>query len=283
MTSIIIPAYNEGAVIDRCLSTILADAQPYEFEIVVVCNGCTDDTAQRARRFADKVKVIETPVGSKIHALNLGDEHVTSFPRFYVDADVQLSAAAIRDVAALLDDDSDTVVAAPQAVVAFQDRPWLVKAFYRVWTRLPYFRENMIGSGVYAFSRSGRARFDRFPDVIADDEYARLIAAPHERRASATSSFTIFPPRTISGVLAINTRARAGNYELRRRFPELQSHGNTSAGRTLKTLAGDPSLWLDASVYLSVMMLAKLRAHDKLRKRMEKVWERDDTSREPGA
>ncbi|MFO0633233.1 MAG: glycosyltransferase [Nannocystaceae bacterium] len=277
--AIVIPAYNEGEVIERCLSAILADAKPGEFEIVVVCNGCKDDTAARARKFEPRVKVVETPVGSKIGALNLGDEHVAGFPRFYVDADVQLDARAIREVAALLGDDSPIVVAAPQAIVAFEDRSPLVRSFYKVWTSLPYFRENMIGSGVYAFSRRGRERFDRFPDVIADDEFARLIAAPHERRATPKATFTIHPPRTISGVLLINTRARAGQYELRQKFPELQAHGNTSAGRTLEILARTPRLWPHAPIYLGVMFLAKLRAQEKLRKRMEKVWERDTTSR----
>lgn len=281
MTSIVIPAYNEGAVIERCLTTMLADAKPGELEIVVVCNGCKDDTADRARKFADRVKVVETPVGSKIGALNLGDDHVSSFPRFYVDADVQLTAAAIREVAGLLGDDSPILVAAPRAIVAWEDRPLLVRSFYRVWTSLPYFQKNMIGSGVYAFSRRGRARFDRFPDIISDDEFARLVAAPHERRASERATFTIHPPRTIAGVLAINTRARAGNYELRQKFPDMQANADTSPSRSLSVIATTPSLWLHAPLYLGVMFLAKLRAHEKLRKRQEKVWERDDTSRSP--
>ena len=44
----------------RCLRSLLADAKPNEFEIIVVCNGCKDDTAERAREFeAQGVKVLE--------------------------------------------------------------------------------------------------------------------------------------------------------------------------------------------------------------------------------
>jgi len=283
MISVVIPAYNEGAVIERCLTTMLADAKPGELEIVVVCNGCKDDTAARARKFEPRVKVVETPIGSKIHALNLGDEHATSFPRFYVDADVQLTTQGVRDVAALLGDDSPVLVAAPRAVVAYEDRSPLVRAFYKVWTSLPYFRENMIGSGVYAFSRRGRQRFDKFPDIIADDEFARLTAAPHERRASTSATFTIHPPRTLRGVVNINTRARAGNYELRRKFPQLFENANTDAQRSLGIIARSPELWPHAPIYLGVMLLAKLKAHRKLAKRLEKVWERDDSSRQGGS
>jgi glycosyltransferase involved in cell wall biosynthesis len=283
MISVVIPAYNEGAVIERCLTTMLADAKPGELEIIVVCNGCKDDTAARARKFEPRVKVVDTPIGSKIHALNLGDEHATSYPRFYVDADVQLTTQAVRDVAALLGDDSPILVAAPRAVVAYEDRSPLVRAFYKVWTSLPYFRENMIGSGVYAFSRRGRERFDKFPDIIADDEFARLTAAPHERRASESATFTIHPPRTLRGVVNINTRARAGNYELRRKFPHLFENANTDAQRSLGIIARSPELWAQAPIYLGVMLLAKLKAHRKLAKRLEKVWERDDSSRQGGS
>lgn len=280
MVSIIVPAYNEGQTIERCLSTILADARPGEFEIVVVPNGCRDDTAARARKFEGRgVKVIETEVASKIYALNLGDRHATSFPRFYVDADIELSAAAIRDVARLLEDD-DVLVAAPRAVVDYRDRPPLVRSFYRVWTSLPYFTEGVIGAGVYAFSERGRARFDAFPDIIADDEFARLQVAPHERRSSPHSSFKITPPTTLRGIVKINTRARAGNYELRKKFPHLLANDNTNAARSLQVIARTPRLWPHAPIYLGVMFLAKLAAHEKLRKKQEKVWERDDSSRE---
>lgn len=281
MISLVIPAHNEGSVIERCLGAILSDASPGEFEIAVVCNGCKDDTAERARRFGRDVKVVETPIGSKIHALNLGDQNVTSFPRFYVDADIQLSAQSIRDVAEMLKDDSPILVAAPRGIVAFQDRPWLVRAFYSVWTRLPYFSENMIGSGVYAFSRKGRERFGEFPTIAADDEFARHIAAPHERRACPTSTFTIHPPRTVRDLLKIMTRTRAADSEFRKQFPDMQAHGNTSPLRSVRIIASTPSMWLHAPIYLGIMFLARRRAQEKLRNRAAaQVWERDDSSRQ---
>ena len=48
MTSIVIAAYNEAAVIGRCLDALLAGAAPGEFDVTVVANGCTDDTAEVA-------------------------------------------------------------------------------------------------------------------------------------------------------------------------------------------------------------------------------------------
>jgi glycosyltransferase involved in cell wall biosynthesis len=279
MFSVIIPAYNEANVIDRCLSAMLADARPGELEIVVVANNCSDDTAARARRYGSPVKVVETPIGSKVHALNLGDEHASGWPRLYVDADIVVSTKALRDVAAMLDDDSEYVVAAPTAVVDFHDRlPW-VQSFYKVWTQLPYFTEGVIGAGFYAFSRRGRERFGQWPDIIADDEYARLMAAPSERGVNRDHTFTITPPTRLRMVAKIQTRARAGLYQLHARFPELLRNETTNPARTLKVIAGRPDLWLHAPIYLGVMTFAKLMAHRKLRKGRQRVWERDETAR----
>jgi hypothetical protein len=281
VTSVVIPAHDEAAVIERCLDALLADARPGELEVVVVCNGCTDDTADRARRHGADVRVVETPVASKAHALNLGDEHVVTFPRVYLDADVVLTTAAVRDVVALLEGEPGVVVAAPTAVVDLTDRPWPVRAFYEVWSRLPYATEDMVGCGVYAFSREGRARFDRFPDRIADDEVARRVAGAGERRALPTSTFTIHPPRTLAGVLAVRVRVRAGNRQLAG-DGDVAHAGDvgTGAARSLLAIARRPRLWARAPVYLGVTLLAERRARAKLRDADATArWERDDTSR----
>ena len=85
MTSVIIPAHNEDTVIGRLLQGLTraeTEAQRADsLDIVVVCNGCSDRTAEIARAFGEPVHVIETEVASKSHALRLGDEAARSFPR----------------------------------------------------------------------------------------------------------------------------------------------------------------------------------------------------------
>jgi hypothetical protein len=278
--AVVIPAHDEGRVIERCLARLLDGAEPGELEVVVVCNGCADDTAERARRFGPPVTVVETPIASKVAALNLGDEVVAGFPRFYVDADVELDIAAVRDVAAMLAPGSGVAVAAPRAVVAHRDRRWGVRSFYEVWTRMPYFTDDMVGSGVYAFSEEGRAGFGAFPDVIADDEVARRAVPASARRSSPRSTFTIHPPRTLRGVVAIMTRARAGNVELAGALGS--GDAGTGAARTLGRIAATPATWVHAPVYLAVMALAERRARRRAGEGNAR-WERDLTSRAGGA
>lgn len=279
MVSVVIPAYNEGKTIERCLRAMLRGAAPGELEIVVVANGCHDDTADRARAFeSEGVTVIETPVGSKVGALNLGDAKAKTWPRFYIDADIDVTVEAIREVAALLEHD-EFVIAAPRPVVDYKQRSRLIRSFYKVWTSLPFFTEGLIGAGIYAFSQSGRARFDEFPDIIADDEFARLQAAPHERANAQRGTFTITPPTTVVGLIKIFTRARAGLYQLHQTFPDLVANDNTNAGRTLHVIARTPRLWPHAPIYLGLMFAAKLGAHRKLARNEAHKWDRDDSAR----
>ena len=55
--SIIIPAYNEEKLLPRCLNSIFKNDLPHDFEVIVVNNNSTDNTAKVARSFPG-VKVI---------------------------------------------------------------------------------------------------------------------------------------------------------------------------------------------------------------------------------
>src|SRR5450631_1121430 len=166
MISVVVPARNESPVIARTLAAMVSGAAPGEIGVVVVCNGCTDNTAEIARNFGPPVRVIETGIGNKSRALNLGDQ-VSSFPRLYVDADVVIPLAALRALAARLEDGGALAVA-PRRNINCDGATRCVRAYYDGRSMLPSAREGIGGSGVYAVSETGRQRFGQFPDVIAD-------------------------------------------------------------------------------------------------------------------
>lgn len=74
--SIIVPAYNEGTVIQGALRSLLRLDYP-RYEVIVVDDGSTDDTFQKASALAGEfggtsVRVIQKSNGGKASALNLG-------------------------------------------------------------------------------------------------------------------------------------------------------------------------------------------------------------------
>lgn len=277
--SIVIPAYNEAEVIERVLTALGA-----ETNAIVVCNGCTDDTSGRARRVGGEfVRVIETAVASKSDALNLGDRAAAGFPRFYVDADIVVSRAAIIEVARVMAQRPGVLAAAPLIAFDLSARQWGVRAFYEIWSMLPYCRSGMIGAGIYALSEEGRKRFDRFPNITADDEFVRLHFAPHERLTVETSRFTVIPPTTLAGVIKITTRAHFGEYELRVLFPHLSVNKRDHHGGALRELLKRPGLWPKLAVYLYVRCASRLLAYHRWYFGDHRTWERDETSRLPGS
>ena len=78
--TIVIPAHNEGRVIRRLLEQLINGADPGEMDIIVIANGCTDDTAEVAASFGAAVRVLTLPA-CKQNALTAGDRAAPPAPR----------------------------------------------------------------------------------------------------------------------------------------------------------------------------------------------------------
>ncbi|THH38553.1 glycosyltransferase [Aliishimia ponticola] len=280
IASIIIPACNEQFAIKRCLETLLKDARPGEFEIIVVCNGCNDDTSLVAQGFEPfGVTVMETATASKSKALRIGDGVATQFPRLYLDADIHFTTDAARTLVQFLSDNPLVLASSPRATVDTSASDFLVRAYYRVWTSLPYFNDDLLGSGLYSLSKKGRSLFQHFPDVIADDEFVRRTVAPSERQTCPASSFRLYAPRDVRTLVRVLTRVRLGLRELDHEFPKLAKTVGTSMKTTILTLMRRPKLWSQAPIYLALVCLAEWRAGRTWKQSRFIIWHRDETNR----
>ncbi|EIG57060.1 glycosyltransferase [Bradyrhizobium sp. WSM1253] len=277
MISIIVPAHNESSVIARLLGQWVSNLASDQIGVVVVCNGCTDDTANVARRFGSTVQVVETDTARKTHALNIGDQVSGAFPRMYADADIVITLDAIQALARRLEK-GDVLAVAPTADIDLTDCSRLVREYYGIRSRLPSSREGIGGSGVYFLSEAGRRRFGQFPDVIADDIYVRLQFKAEERETLSHVKSTVFPARTIPQLIAVRSRTYAGVLEITRRFPELSVNRSETNDRTLIRLFRELRLWPGLLIYCYVNILARLRAVIRSRVKAA-VWQRDGTSR----
>jgi hypothetical protein len=293
--SIVIPAHNESAVIGRLLAALSAGPLRREMEIVVVCNGCTDNTAEVARSADPQAHIIETDIAGKVHALNLADAAATAFPRLYIDADVVVTQDTVGKLAARLmqgtqDTESTQGTQETQAALAVAPRPQIVtegcslpvRAYFTIQRMLPSAREGIGGSGVYGLSETGRRRFGAFPPVTADDGFVRIQFAPHERETVADAVSRVQAPRRLHHLAAIKSRSLYGSYELARLYPHLWLNRGPSNHRALLQLYRQPRLWPALLIYSWVMIEARRRARHRIRTRQES-WQRDETSRASAA
>jgi len=277
MTSIIIPAHNEERVIERCLSQFVCAVQDEDFEVIVVCNGCTDQTASIVENLGDNFICIETDKASKTHALNIGDKIACSFPRIYLDADVSISTNAVTALSDTLD--RGYLAASTEVRMDLSSCTWPVKAYYDVWLSLPYCKTGMMGAGLYALSEQGRRHFDQFPDLIADDGYVRCLFNESERGVTHGHYSVVTAPRNISGLIKIKTRSRLGRYQLKEKFPEIINNEVKDYRSATRDLLFDIKSWPKVLVYLAINIVSRIRASLQLKNNML-TWERDDSSRQ---
>lgn len=259
MTSVVIPAHNEEAVLGRCLSTLLADADEDEFDVVVVPNACTDNTAAVARQYG--VRVIETPYGGKAHALRLGDDACRDFPRVYLDADIELTTESVRELVVALQRPG-ILACAPVPELDLTGSGPIARRVHRVHDRLIAPGRVLAGVGVYALSKDGHAKVFPLPDIISDDGWVHRSFTPLERTVVPSAHSVVRPARTIRAHLKRRIRVRQGNRQLAemgRPAPEgrlkLSALGSLITRRSVSLV--------DAACYLSVLVVDKFVARRK--------------------
>lgn len=256
--TVIIPAHNEASAVDSCLRAVLDDPKGDQLEIIVVANGCSDDTAARARRHSG-VTVIETETGSKALALELGRQASEPGIRVYLDADIIVSPGAIGAVADLVDRPGVEGGAPAIRLEAPADATTPLRHYLDVWTAAPYFQQNLIGSGFFALSQEAQDRIGAWPSLVADDLVALTHLAPQERAVAREHWFRHEVPRSIRDMYRVEIRREAGRAEFAewaaRERREIAEEG--AGGRWLLQVARSPRRWFGVALFVGVKALAK--------------------------
>lgn len=212
IVSIVVPAHNEAAGIAGTLDRLTAGAAAGEFDVVVVANACTDRTAQLAKETG--VRVIETPVPGKAHALGLGDAACTAFPRIYLDADVVLTTDSVRALVAAAARPG-VLACAPVPVWDLEGASWAARRVHRVHDRLVGPSRALAGVGVYTLTEAGHARVFPLPEgLLADDGWVQASFTEDERAVVPEAASVVRPARTIGAHLNRRVRVRLGNRQL---------------------------------------------------------------------
>ena len=282
--SLIIPAHNEENVLARLLTRFGDAGAGRDFEVIVVCNACTDRTASVAREALPRANVLETDIASKALALNLGNQQASGDIRFYADADLDIGPEALLAVAQAMAQ-SGHPIAAPRMEIALGEASRAVRRYYKVWQLLPYHTENMVGPALYALSAQGRERVGALPAIIADDEYVRRCFTSSERllvtqdSAGQPVSFRVYTPLDLASLIRTKARQHAGVKQLERQFPRPADSTPSSMRSLAKLVLGGTLSGLDAATYLGVKLAARgLNLWNRLHGRSG-VWLRDESAR----
>lgn len=277
MPSVIIAAYNEEAVIGACLDAVLGQGTETPMEVIVSANGCTDQTAEVAG--ARGAVVLDRPEPGKTAALNAADRVATLFPRIYLDADIVIPPGAIDHLLTTLSRTPGALAAVPRRRIVTAGRPLAVKAYFAINERLPVFRSALFGRGMITLTEEGRARFDEFPGVIADDLFLDSLFSDAEKAPVAEVEVTVEAPHTTRDLLARLVRVRRGNTQLR--AGAASGSVATSVHRSDRwawfrdVVVPEPRLAFAAVPYVGITLWAGLLA----RRQTSTAWGRDNSTR----
>lgn len=279
MVSVVIPAHNEAQVVGRLIGQLLLSAGPDEYDIVIVANGCTDNTAEVAASFGPSVRVVSIPVASKREALAAGNLVATGFPRIYIDADVELRAEDVQALAEALERPG-VLATSPERTLDMAGRPWFVRWYYNIWIRLPEVRRGLFGRGVIGVSATGYARLTELPPFLADDLAASLVFTPEERLIVPGTCVLVHPPMTFGDLMRRRTRVALGVHEVERTETGPRSTARTRLSDILAIVCHGPQRMPQVALFLAVTLLARCRARRMAARAGYSMWLRDESSRD---
>lgn len=127
--SVVVPAYNEEKNIEKTVRDLLNNLgrMSYDFELIVVCDGCKDHTAREARRNKSrKLKVMSYQKNhGKGYALKYGVQHATGEVVTFIDAGGDFHPSHIDRFVKLLEAfDADIVIGSKRHPMSKIDYPF---------------------------------------------------------------------------------------------------------------------------------------------------------------
>ncbi|WP_394357081.1 glycosyltransferase [Tropicibacter oceani] len=269
----ILPANNEAALIGGCLESILASVwdRPETVEVVLVANGCSDDTAQIGLKYVPEFErkswcltVLDLAAGGKLGALNAGDAAASGAIRIYLDADVTVTPGLLSELTQALSTDQPRYASGQVRITA---QGGISRAYARIWQQVPFMADCVPGCGVFAVNAAGRARWGAFPDIISDDTFVRLSFAPDER-IGVRAPYCWPIAEGLGNLVRVRRRQDVGVDQIAEQYPALLANDDKPAfplSRKLAIALRDP---IGFAIYSGVALFVRLT------KRQSSGWSR---------
>ena len=209
--SVIVPVHNEAARLAETTTALLTGLPP-GCEVIFVCNGCTDGSEALLRTLVGmRAHIISAPEG-KAKAIRVGEAHASLLPRFYVDADVIIRGSDLAELSRHLEGPIELV--SPRIAYDLEGARPAVRRIHRFWLSLPHGQQGAFHH-VLGVSAAGRARWNAFPNLLADDAFIQSRFTPHNKQIVSDITVTVRPPRSMWSWIRVRARWHAGHKQMR--------------------------------------------------------------------
>ncbi|QTN31987.1 glycosyltransferase family 2 protein [Akkermansiaceae bacterium] len=226
MVSVVIVAHNEAARIPAKLGNLLENGYPGELEVIVVCDGCDDSTADVSRSFGGgRVRTIEAARCGKAEGLNRGVAAAKGEILVFADVRQVFEADAIRRLVAHFSDPGVSGVSGSLEIKAATDGPgkgidvyWKLEKFIRL-------SESRIDSCIGCTGAIYALRAESYeplpPDTLLDDVVVPMRAMLAGGRILFEPTACAYDPQplTVESERRRKTRTLAGNFQMLFRHP----------------------------------------------------------------
>ena len=204
--SIMVPVYNEAAVIAGTLERILAAEYPLDRrQILVVSDASTDATHEIVSRFAGRgVELLRLPQRrGKTAAENAARQHLTGEIVITTDASVRIHPDALKHLAAAFADPSVGVASGRDVSVANVDAPAnageQTYVGYEMWVRgLETAVDGIVGASGCLYAIRAHLHMHDVPEALSRDFASALTARAHGFRAVSVPAALCYVPRGAS-------------------------------------------------------------------------------------
>lgn len=144
--SVIVPTRNRAAVLRRCLQSLTLQTAPAgSFEVIVVDNGSSDDTAAVAASFdgALQLRLLHEPEPGLHVGRHAGWRAARSEVLMFADDDIEATPGWVAAVAGRFERDADVALVGGNNHPAFEQAP---PAWLQRWWQLPVARGRALGA-----------------------------------------------------------------------------------------------------------------------------------------
>lgn len=263
--SVVIAVRNEAARIGQKITAIASCDTSRVREVIIVCDHCTDDTAERALATGwPLVQVLrhdEGPSG-KAGALNAGVARATGTLVFFTDVRQRIAPDAISRLARWFDDPANGAVSGSLEIEPSRDGSGTALDTY--WRMEKHLREceSVLDSSIGctgAIYMIRRALYRPLPvDTILDDVVTPMNIVTQGSRVRFDPEARAYDPQTLDGTVESRRKIRtlAGNFQMLVRHPQWLL---PSANRLWWQLISHKYLRILAPLFLAGCLIASWR------------------------